>query len=53
MYCLKCSFKVPLCIKNMGATRAQKELYFEKLRQLIVKHRALSRLLSHHVPIRF
>ena len=53
MYRLKRSFEVPLCIKNMGATRAQKELYFEKLKQLIVKHRALSRLPFHHVPIRF
>jgi hypothetical protein len=35
----------------MGATRAQKELYFEKLKQLIVKFRELSRLLSHLVPI--
>lgn len=31
----------------MGATRAQKGLYFEKLKELIIKHRALSRLLSH------
>ena len=35
----------------MGATRAQKELYFEKLKQLIVKFRELSCFLSHIVPI--
>jgi hypothetical protein len=33
----------------MGGTRAQKELYFEKLKQLILKYRAL-RLLSTILP---
>ena len=34
----------------MGATRAQKELYFEKLKKLISQYRTLiSCLLSRHV----